>query len=248
MAAADVEELVVHLERNMDLSIMEQGVKLVGSVLVNKTLNKWGVRNILRSSWKEWGEIEGKWVKDNTFIITVQDESTTTQILNQVPWAIMKQNFLVKRWDKELVLEEINMNIVPFWIQIKGVSPYINSKENVKRLAVKIGEFADFKDPAKARGFLRVKVAVNTLNLLTTGCWLPRENDNETWIEFRFERLQHFCYKCGKIEHPNTKCSFEAVKGVWQGMENGLKLLMYGILLISQDLWLLLWENEDMLK
>lgn len=66
-----MEELVVHLERTMDLSTIEQGVKLVGTTLVNKTLNKWGVRNILKSSWNEIRETEVKWVRDNTFIITL---------------------------------------------------------------------------------------------------------------------------------------------------------------------------------
>ncbi|KAM1612309.1 hypothetical protein ACFX12_000960 [Malus domestica] len=82
MAAQEIEELVVNLERNMDLSMMEQGIKLVGMALVNKNLNKWGIRNILRSSWNEYGEIDVKWVKNNTFIITVQDESTATKILS----------------------------------------------------------------------------------------------------------------------------------------------------------------------
>lgn len=82
MAGVEVEELVVHLEKNMDLSTLEQGVKLVGKALVNKTLNKWGVRNILRSSWKAIGEVEFKWVRDNAFIITVQDQSNAAKILD----------------------------------------------------------------------------------------------------------------------------------------------------------------------
>ena len=31
------------------------------------------------------GEVKLKWVRDNTFIIIVQDESTVAKILNQVP-------------------------------------------------------------------------------------------------------------------------------------------------------------------
>lgn len=114
MAQLEVEELVVHLERSMDLSAMEHGIKLVGAALVNRTLNKWGVRNILRSAWKEMGEIEVYWVWDNTFIIIVQDESTATKILNQVPWAMMKQKFSIKRWSQELTSEEVKMEMVPF--------------------------------------------------------------------------------------------------------------------------------------
>lgn len=42
MAGAEVEELVLHLEKKLELSTMEQrtGIKLVGTALVNKTLNK----------------------------------------------------------------------------------------------------------------------------------------------------------------------------------------------------------------
>lgn len=50
MATQEVEELVVNLEMNIDLSTMENGVKLVGMALVNRNLNRWGVRNILRSA------------------------------------------------------------------------------------------------------------------------------------------------------------------------------------------------------
>ncbi|RXI08916.1 hypothetical protein DVH24_023060 [Malus domestica] len=57
-----------------------------------------------------------------------------------------------------------------------------------------------------------VKVEVDTSNPLTTGCWLLRDNNNESWIEFRYERLQDFCYRCGRIGHPNTECTFEVVK------------------------------------
>ena len=42
MANSGVEELVVHLEKSMDLSAMESGIKMLGKVLNNKPLNRWG--------------------------------------------------------------------------------------------------------------------------------------------------------------------------------------------------------------
>ncbi|KAM2927835.1 hypothetical protein COP2_035147 [Malus domestica] len=147
MAGEGVEDLVVHLEKSLDISNMEQGIKLVGTALVNKTLNKWGVRNILRSSWQRWGEIEIKWVKENTFVIKVNDESTAAKIINQVPWAVMKQNFSVKRWPLELALEEIDMQRISFWIQIRGVPPFLSSEANIRRLASKIGKVQSVEDP-----------------------------------------------------------------------------------------------------
>ncbi|KAM1778361.1 hypothetical protein ACFX12_039865 [Malus domestica] len=208
MANPEVKELVVHLEKSMDLTTMERGVKLVGAALTSKSLNKWGVRNILRSSWKDMGEVEVKWVQDNTFIIIVQDESTAVQILRQSPWAVMKQNFSVKRWPPDLALEEVQMALVHFWVQLRGVPFSLSTETNVRRLAKEIGDLVELDDPAKTRGFLRVRVEVNTKNHLARGCWIPRGNNTDSWIEFRYERLQDFCYRCGRIWHVNNECSF----------------------------------------
>lgn len=185
----------------------------MGAALTNKMLNKWGVRNILLSPWKDLGEVEVKWVRENTFLITVQDESTLCRILNQVPWAVMKQNFFVQRWPPELALKEIQMELVPFWIQIRGVPLSLYIEMNVRRLAKELGDFLELEDPMKAREFLRVRVVVNSRISLVPGCWIPRNNNRDTWIEFQYERLQDFCYCCGRIGHDNTDCSFLLGRG-----------------------------------
>lgn len=93
------------------------------------------------------------------------------------------------------------------------MSLYLTSEANVRRLNNEIGEFMEFEDPSKARGFLRARVMVNTSEPLTKGCWLPRDNNKDTWVEFRYERLQDFCYCCGRLGHTNNECSFEPTKG-----------------------------------
>ncbi|KAM1406714.1 hypothetical protein ACFXTH_001361 [Malus domestica] len=225
MAKQGVDELAIHLEQSMDISAMEHGVKLVGSALTSKALNKWGVRNILKAAWKEYGEIEIKWVKENTFIITVPDESVAAKLLNQVPWGVMKKNFSVKLWPPELALEEVELEHVPFWVQIRGVPLCLISSENVKRLTKQVGVFMQLEDPAKARGFLRVRILINADKPLISGCWLNRENNRDTWVEFRYERLQDFCYRCGRLNHVNLECSFEAHKGGEAGFGEWTKAL-----------------------
>lgn len=70
MENSGVDELVVHLEHSMDLSAMEHEVKLVGMALTNGSLNRWGIRNILSTTWKDFGEVNIKWVRENMFIIS----------------------------------------------------------------------------------------------------------------------------------------------------------------------------------
>ncbi|KAM1724749.1 hypothetical protein EV2_023584 [Malus domestica] len=179
MVQTEIEELSVQLEGAMELDNIEQGVKLMGEALVNHSLNKWGVRNILRNAWKEFGEIQINWVKKNTFIIIARDEDMASKILDQVPWAM------------------------------RGVYMYLSSFENAQRLAIKIGEVLEVEDLAHAREYLSVRVMVDTTNPLLHVCWLARNEDRDSWVEFRYERLQNFCYKCGRIGHDSTECSYQ---------------------------------------
>lgn len=183
-------------------------MKLVGSALTNKTLNKWGVRNILKTVWGEFGDVKINWVQGNTFIIIVKDDEAVTCILNQMSWAIMSQNFSVKRRPRDLALEEIMLGMVPFWIQITGVPLHLSTKTNARKLANVVGEVLEIEDLSLARGFLWVRVSIDTTRPLISGCWLPWHGDKESWIEFRYERFQDFCYCYGGIGYVIAECSF----------------------------------------
>ncbi|KAM1611613.1 hypothetical protein ACFX1Z_000384 [Malus domestica] len=140
------------------------------------------------------------------------DLSETEQgvkLVGKVPWGIMKKNLSIQKWLPHLALEEIVMEMVPFWIQIRGVLLGLSTLANVKKLTQAAGEVLAMEDTAKARGFLRVRILITTVNPLCLGCWLRRGSNRDTWVEFRYERLQDFCYRCGRIDHINTECTFE---------------------------------------
>lgn len=76
------------------------------------------------------------------------------------------------------------MHLFPFWVQLREVPMYLSSFMNTQRLARKIGEVLEVEDLAHARGFLRVRVMVDTTNPLLPGCWLARKEDQDSWVEF----------------------------------------------------------------
>lgn len=129
------------------------------------------------------------WVKDTTFIIIVKDEDVANQIVDLVSWGVMNKNFSVKRWPNNLALEEIKMELVPFCMQIKGLPLNMCLETNARRLSLEVGMFMEMKNLDYARGFLRVKVEVDTMKPLVMGYWLPRECDIDSWIDFSYERL-----------------------------------------------------------
>lgn len=144
----------------------------MGVALTNKTLNTWGVKNILRSVLGEFGEVKINWVQENTFIIIVKDEKMANRILEHVPWAVMCQNFSVKRWPQELVLEEVMLRMVHFWIQMKGAPLHPSKEANAMKLVSHVREVIEIEDLSFARGFPRVRVMVTLIALLSVdvGC------------------------------------------------------------------------------
>ncbi|CAL2247326.1 unnamed protein product [Prunus armeniaca] len=124
----------------------------------------------------------------------MQDEDMAKKILDNGPWSIMKQFFPVKRWPSELAIEEVDMINLPFWVQIRGIPLNLCMEDNAEKLGNKIGEVLQYDSPNQARGYLR----------------LSQADENETWAEFQYERLSDLCYKCGRIGHLNTDCSYEA--------------------------------------
>ncbi|KAM2404806.1 hypothetical protein ACFXTH_032092 [Malus domestica] len=126
---------------------------------------------------RDLGDVTINWVKHYTFIIIVKDEETTSRILNQVPWVVVKQNFSVKRWPSYLAVDEVLAQMVPFWVQMKGVPLFLSMEENAKRLAGEVGDFIVMEDLAKARGFLQNL----TLNAYKTSAINVGESVTRTW-------------------------------------------------------------------
>lgn len=44
-------------------------------------------------------------------------------------------------------------------------------------------------------------------NPIQTGSFVDREDD-ELWIQFKFERLPNFYFQCGMIDHVTGRCNF----------------------------------------
>ncbi|KAI9118304.1 hypothetical protein K1719_010636 [Acacia pycnantha] len=76
-----------------------------------------------------------------------------------------------------------------------------------------VGEVLLAEDPyyngRYLRGFLRARVLLDLRRPLAYGFWLTRPNNEKIWISVRYEKLQSFCYSCGKLGHDNRNCGSE---------------------------------------
>lgn len=60
-----------------------------------------------------------------------------------------------------------------------------------------------------------MRVTIDITKPLKTGFFLPIEKNVVTWIQFWYEKLNDFCYSCGRLGHGHKNCNqSEDTKGV----------------------------------
>ena len=59
------------------------------------------------------------------------------------------------------------------------------------------------------RSFLRMRVSIDIRLPLTIGFWVLRKEKNPVWVWLKYEKLQEYCFQCGRIGHEARQCKEE---------------------------------------
>lgn len=71
--------------------------------------------------------------------------------------------------------------------------------------------------------YLRLCVDIKVVSPLPIG-FHKKKDMEEIWIQFKWERLADFCYKCGLLTHITGKCSFASPARVTSALDLTAKL------------------------
>ncbi|KAH7861053.1 hypothetical protein Vadar_021030 [Vaccinium darrowii] len=108
----------------------------------------------------------------------------------------------------------MSVSVCPFWVQIHGLPVEKLSRANAETIGSRLGKLMALETSSAgfclSRGFLQVRVEINTSQPLPKGFWLRGKAGltNDRWISFKFEKLPDFCYACGRLGHDNKGCRF----------------------------------------
>lgn len=96
-------------------------------------------------------------------------------------------------------------------IQIKGTPLEYMTPALAVRMGSLIGNVTAV-DRATATqqnlSYMRIRVEVPITQPLIPGVYLRMEQGDLAWIQFSYERVYKFCYKCGCIGHQEHRCLF----------------------------------------
>ncbi|KAI9109134.1 hypothetical protein K1719_019757 [Acacia pycnantha] len=106
--------------------------------------------------------------------------------------------------------DEFDFSRSPVWVQLHNIPLKALCLENAITIGRHVGEVLIVEDPyyndRYLRNFLRVRIMLDLKKSLAYGFWLPRPDGRSIWIAVKYEKLQTFCYNCGKIGHDNRVC------------------------------------------
>ncbi|KAK9270271.1 hypothetical protein L1049_025848 [Liquidambar formosana] len=161
------------LEPDPSLSSSSVSPMLVGKLVADKVINKNSVRSIIMGAWNLANHLSITFLAPNTFLFGFSNEDDCSRIFSSGPWFIRGLHLVLKEWSSGLVLEEINFNFSPFWVQVHGLPPEFKTSANGLKIGPSIGCLLEV-DALRVghlvwSKFIRIKVGIDVQNPLKTG-------------------------------------------------------------------------------
>jgi hypothetical protein len=174
-------------------------------------MNSQTVRDTLQHAWKFALPLLFADVRHHKYLFGISRQEQVQTILDQGPWNVRGSLLLLKPWSPDLALDEVNLNLCSFWVQVHGLPCQNMAAVNAVIIAQRLGKILAV-DHHDAKGlicqpFLRFRVELDSSQPLLSGFHLPRSGRDPLWISFCYERLGDYCMLCGLIGHKRNQCT-----------------------------------------
>ena len=127
-------------------------------------------------------------------------------------------------WD---VCSKVVLDRVSLWVQIWGAPFDMVSPQIATDIGGRIGTVEEVEKRRSNDSqslFMRVRVSISVSKPLRRGCFVSDSDGNRTWLNFKYERLETFCYFCGFVGH-----DLKHYAGFFAAEKNGATMdLQYG--------------------
>ncbi|KAG8387753.1 hypothetical protein BUALT_Bualt02G0054100 [Buddleja alternifolia] len=152
-------------------------------------------------------------VEENKYAFIFKEKSDLDKVLKMAPWSFRGHLVILRQWDPDKSVENINLDSALFWVQARNLPVRSINTATAKIIGDTIGRFVKtdlVSENQRWRKALRIRVELNVHKPLTDSIKLQTPQGNVICVEIRYGRLSDFCFRCGLIGHkfpsfPNAK-------------------------------------------
>ena len=160
--------------------------------------------------WVSHGVLSVTTIDDNLFLAAFPFEAALRRVFSTSPWTFDKKLILMARFVGDLQPTAVKFTHAAFWIRIVNLPIKSMTREMGEDIGQRIGRLIAADVPEDNGGawgrYLRIKVEVEIAKPLMRGCIIQVEETASVWVDFRYEHLPIFCYRCGLLGHSGSDC------------------------------------------
>ncbi|KAL2902473.1 hypothetical protein RDABS01_027555 [Bienertia sinuspersici] len=199
LSITEEEDEIVEFGDCLDKTIEDKAnLSFVGKILTVRPYNFNAMQNTMNKVWAISKKAIFRQIENNLFVIQFFYWKDKEKAMNGRPWCFDQYLILLQELDCSTQPSKIVLNTSPFWVRIYNLPFDYRSLDHVKTLASRLGEVMVVdSDVIGWDKSVRVRILLNTYAPLCRFQKIKNKKGEVCWVEFKYERLPFFWFKCG---------------------------------------------------
>jgi len=180
---------------------------LIGKILSTSTVNLPAFQHTMNRIWRT-DNVEVSQREEGLYVVKFNSEAEKQRVLETGPWLFSNNLVILKPWTPNTPFHCYDFTCSAFWVQVFGLPLERCTPQLVSKAVSEVGKVLEVRIESKDKSPIRVvraKVELSLSEPLKPGKLLRIAGKN-IWLDFRYERLPHYCYSCGIIGHYASYC------------------------------------------
>ncbi|XP_057779545.1 uncharacterized protein LOC130998128 [Salvia miltiorrhiza] len=182
---------------------------LVGRFLTDQTINFPLMRSRLASVWRPGKGVFVKDIGQGRYIFQFFHEIDLIRVYDGGPWAFGNFPLILHRLKRGEFPLQVPLDHLSFWVQIHDLPAGFLTEGVGRVLGNFIGKFLEYDSTNSSgvwRQYMRVRCGICVDAPLKRFKKLKHKDGTSFVVNFKYERLNIFCFLCGRLGHSESFC------------------------------------------